>query len=60
MTVKPKFLDQVRRAIGIRHLSYTTEQAYIEEKADISPPQDKLEEMEHSIWDSMTKKAGPD
>jgi len=28
--VKPKLLDQVREAIRVRHLSYRTEQAYVD------------------------------
>ena len=28
--VKPKLLDQVRRAIRVRHLSYRTEQTYVD------------------------------
>ena len=28
--VKPKLLDQVRAAVRVRHLSYRTEQAYVD------------------------------
>jgi hypothetical protein len=28
--VKPKLLDQVRRAIRVRHLSYRTERTYVD------------------------------